>query len=63
MFLYLGATPNPFNIFITLAETALTVLLEEMIQEISTYTITLKEWMIMLVYFPVILLGTAEGLS
>lgn len=63
MFLYMGATPVLSNIFLTLAEVALTVLLEELIKEILSCTITLKEWVIMFSDFLVILLGTVEGLS
>ncbi len=63
MFLYMGATPILSNIFLTLAEVALTVLLEERIKEILSYAITLKEWVIMFSDFLVILLGTVEGLS
>lgn len=63
MFLYMGATPILSNIFLTLAEVALTVLLEELTKEILSCTITLKEWVIMFSDFLVILLGTVEGLS
>ena len=63
MFRYLGATPILSNIFSTLAEVALTVVFEELIKEIFSYAITLKEWVIMFNDFLVILLGTAEGLS
>ncbi len=63
MFLYMGATPILSNIFLTLAEVALTVLLEELIKEILSCAITLKEWVIMFSDFLVILLGTVEGLS
>ena len=63
MFLYLGATPNLSNISITLAEATLTVFVKELILEIFTYAMTLKEWMIMFNDFSVILLGTAERLS
>ena len=63
MFLYLGATPILSNILITLANVTLTVILEELIKEIFSYFMTLKEWVIMFSDFLVILLGTAEGLS
>lgn len=63
MFLYMGATPILSNIFLTLAEVALTVLLEELIKEILSCAITLMEWVIMFSDFLVILLGTVEGLS
>ena len=63
MFLYLGATPILSNILITLANVTLTVILEELIKEIFSYAMTLKEWVIMFSDFLVILLGTAEGLS
>ncbi len=63
MFLYLGATPILSNILITLANVTLTVILEELIKEIFSYVMTLKEWVIMFSDFLVILLGTAEGLS
>ena len=63
MFLYLGATPILSNIFSTLAEVALTVVLEELIKELFSCAMTLKEWVIMFNDFLVILLGTAEGLS
>ena len=63
MFLYLGATPILSNILITLANVTLTVILEELIKEIISYVMTLKEWVIMFSDFLVILLGTAEGLS
>ena len=63
MFLYLGATPILSNILITLANVTLTVIFEELIKEIFSYVMTLKEWVIMFSDFLVILLGTAEGLS
>ena len=63
MFLYLGATPILSNILITLANVTLTVILEELIKEIFSYVMTLKEWVIMFSDFLVILLGTAERLS
>ena len=63
MFLYLGSTPILSNILITLANVTLTVILEELIKEIFSYVMTLKEWVIMFSDFLVILLGTAEGLS
>ena len=63
MSLYLGATPILSNIFSTLAKVALTVVLEELIKELFSCTMTLKEWVIMFNDFLVILLGTAEGLS
>ena len=63
MFLYLGATPILSNILITLANVTLTVILEELIKEIFSYVMTLKEWVIMFSDFLVILLGTVEGLS
>ena len=63
MFLYMGATPVLSNIFLTLTEVALTVLLEELIKEILSCAITLKERVIMFSDFLVILLGTVEGLS
>ena len=63
MFLYLGATPILSNILITLANVTLTVILEELIKEIFSCVMTLKEWVIMFSDFLVILLGTAEGLS
>ena len=63
MFLYLGSTPIPSNIFLKLIQPALASFAEELIKKFISQKNNLEELIIMFYYNFYILLGTAEGLG